>query len=192
MLQKTLYSISIVIVIGLIFYVNHESDPIMQLTSGDHRDQQSEVIKYLLADWEKPMHSTSIPLAMKNIGIAPDDDLRLKIVQIFRENNELANNIKYYGPNNYLLSNTEKLLAKYLINSYENEKRMPELEELSTALSLSKNAVESRLEFLTNAGLLDQSDDGIRLTDDYKTFGGPLRYNFHRITIDSEKSFDVW
>ncbi|MCH7783645.1 hypothetical protein IID62_11330 [candidate division KSB1 bacterium] len=145
-----------------------------------------------MADWEKPLHSTGIPLAMKNIGIAPDDDLRLEIVQIFRENNEIANNIKYYGPNNYLLSNTEKLLARYLINSYENEKITPELDELSSALSVSKNEVESRLEFLAKAGLLDQTDDGFMLAEEYKKFGGPLRYNFHSITIENEKSFDVW
>lgn len=192
MLQKTLYTISIAIVIGLIFYVNYETDPVMQLTFGDHKDQQFEVINYLLADWEKPMHSTGIPLAMKNIGIAPDDDLRLEIVQIFRENNELSKNIKYYGPNNYLLSNTEKLLARYWINSYENEKIIPDLEELSSVLRLSKNEVESRLEFLAKAGLLDQTDDGFMLAEEYKKFGGPLQYNFHTITIENEKSFDVW
>jgi len=193
--KKVFYIFGIFLVSALIFYVNYEEDPVKKLTSGQNKDQQFKVIKYLLADWEKPMHSTSIPIAMKNIGIPQNDDLRLEIVKIFRENKELAKNIKYYGPNNYLLTNTEKLLAKYVINTYDLRKTLPDLTEIAGAINLMENEVRSRLDFLNKAGLLKKSNENnsdYKLADDYKFFGGPLRYNFHTITLDNGKPFDVW
>ena len=154
-----------------------------------------QVIDYLLKDWQKRFRSTSIPLAMKNLGMKPDDDLRLKIGQHFRENTHIANNLKFWGANNYILSNDEKLIAKYLINTFEAEKRMPQMQELSKALEMSSDKLKDRLAFMAKAGLLERSDDGdlgYKLAEGYHRWGGPLRYNFHTVGIEGEKPFDVW
>ena len=93
-----------------------EFDP--ESLPADFPAEGKQVIGYLLEDWQKQLRSTSIPLAMSNLEIEPNDDLRLKIGQYFRDNTDLAKNLKWWGANNYILSNGEKLIAKYLINTY--------------------------------------------------------------------------
>ncbi len=150
---------------------------------------------YLLEDWDKRFRSTSTPLAMANLGMEPDDAVRLEIGGHFRAHPELANNLKYWGANNYILSNDEKLIAKYLLNTFQDEDRLPGLAELSEAVALPEAETAQRLRFLADAGLLAPSadgDPGYVLADGYKTFGGPLRYNFHTVEIEGEKPFDLW
>ncbi len=153
------------------------------------------VVEFLLADWNQQFRSTSVPLAMANLGMEPDDALRLEIAAYFRSHTELANNLKWWGTNNYILSNDEKLIAKYLLNTHRDQERLPGAPELAKAVALSEAEVASRLAFLTQAGLLEKSADselGFSLTDGYPTWGGPLRYNFHTVSIEGQKPFDVW
>jgi len=153
------------------------------------------VVEYLLADWNQQFHSTSVPLAMANLGMEPDDALRLEIAAHLRSHTELANNLKWWGTNNYILSNDEKLIAKYLLNTHRDQERLPGAPELARAVALSEAEVASRLAFLAQAGLLEKSADselGFSLTDGYRSWGGPLRYNFHTVSIEGQKPFDVW
>ena len=150
---------------------------------------------YLLDDWSKRMHSTDIALAMENLGMPPDDDLRLEVGEYFRENTHLANNIKWWGANNYILSSEEKRIAKFVINTYESEKRLPGIDELSKRLGIDPERVNSRLGFMARAGLLESASDeaiGYALADKYARWGGPLRYNFHNVTVGEGKPFGVW
>ena len=153
------------------------------------------VMDYLLEDWGKKFRSTSIPLAMANLGIEPDGALRLDIGRHFRAHPELANNLKFWGANNYILSNDEKLIAKYLLNTFRDEERLPGLPELAAAVVLPEAETAARLAFLADAGLLNRSAEnelGYALADGYKGFGGPLRYNFHTVEIEGEKPFGLW
>jgi hypothetical protein len=163
--------------------------------SAEISPQGKKVVDYLLDDWAEHMHSTSIPLAMQNLGMEPDERLRLEIGQYLRENTHLANNLKWWGANNYLLNHEEKLLAKYLIHAFERQERLPSLAELGEALHMPEDRLKSRLSFLSRAGLLDESTEsppGYALTRRYARWGGPLRYNFHAITIGQGKPFEVW
>ena len=158
-------------------------------------NEEQKVVDYLLKDWKLRFRSTSIPLAMGNLSIEPDDELRLRIGRYFRENIDLAMNLKYWGTNNYILSNDEKLIAKYIIITYDDENRIPAPKELTEAVGIPEERLKSRLAFMAEAGLLVESgseDLGFSLADGYATWGGPLRYNFHTITIDNGKPFDVW
>ncbi|MFQ5605691.1 MAG: hypothetical protein ACE5HS_20675, partial [bacterium] len=110
--------------------------------------EEQKVVDYLLADWNKQFRSTSIPLAMKNLDLQPDDDFRLNIARYFRKHTDLANNLKWWGVNNYLLSNDEKLIAKYLINQYDQEQRLPDLTTLAEAVDLTETVVNAKLNFL--------------------------------------------
>ena len=154
-----------------------------------------QVVDYLLDDWGKQFRSTSIPLALSNLGMEPNDVLRLEIGEFFRSNTQLANNLKWWGANNYILSNEEKLIAKYLINTSGDEDRMPGGKELAKALGMSQKMLKGRLAFMMKAGLLEESGDGAlgyQLAEGYKRWGGPLRYNFHTVNVEGEKPFDVW
>ncbi len=154
-----------------------------------------QIVEYLLEDWGQRMHSTSIALAMENLGMKPNDDLRLEVGEHFRAHTDLANNLKWWGTNNYILSNDEKLIAKYLINTYADEKRTPELEELSKEVGIPESNLNGRLNFMAQAGLLQASSNeklGYALTDKYNRWGGPLRYNFHTVAQENTKAFDVW
>ena len=154
-----------------------------------------KIVDYLLDDWQTQMHSTSIALAMKNLAMKPNDAVRLEVGKHFREKTDLANNLKWWGANNYILSNDEKLIAKYLINTYNDEKRIPDLQELSKAIGMSSSDLQGRLTFMAQVGLLQESSEeklAYALTEKYNRWGGPLRYNFHTVTQVGEKAFDVW
>ena len=154
-----------------------------------------KIVDYLLDDWGQQMHSTSISLAMENLGMKPRDAVRLEIGEHFRAHTDLANNLKWWGANNYLLSNDEKLIAKYLINTYHDEKRIPDLKELSTGAGVPESDLKGRLNLITQAGLLEASKTeklGYALTDEFTKWGGPLHYNFHTVRQEGAKAFDVW
>lgn len=157
--------------------------------------QGRRVVEYLLEDWKTHMHSTSIPLAMQNLGIPPDDELRLEVGKHFRQHPELANNLRWWGANNYLLSNEEKRIAKFLIGQEAASGEFLSLAEISRELELREDRLRGRLEFLARAGLLEPATTGepaYRLAEQAASWGGPLRYNYHTITIGDGKPFDVW
>ena len=153
------------------------------------------IVDYLLDDWKKQFRSTSITLAMENLGIEPDDELRLEVGQHFRDNLGLANNLRYWGANNYILSNEEKRIAKYLMRAHETEGRVPSANETAAAIGISAQHLASRFAFMAKAGFLEAANDndlGYMLVDGYERWGGPLRHNFHTVMIEGEKPFDVW
>jgi len=154
-----------------------------------------QVVDYLLKDWKKRMHSTSIATAMENLEFAPDDDVRLEVGRHFREHTDLHFNLRSWGTNNYLLSDEEKRLAKLLINTYDKEERLPALDSLGQVLGAPSEHLNNRLAFLHRAGLLVPSQEnelGYALTEKYWRWGGPLRFNYHTITIGDEDPFAVW
>jgi hypothetical protein len=153
------------------------------------------IVDYLFEDWGQRMHATSIALAMKNLGIGENDDLRIEVGDYFRSNNRLHKNITYWGANNYILSNEEKRIAKWLIVTFERENRVPGLPELANGLGLPEEALKRRLAFMARTGLLEASnthDLGYQLIQKYSGWGGPLRFNFHTVRIGDGKPFDVW
>ena len=153
------------------------------------------VVAYLLDDWAKQFRSTSIPLAMDNLDMEPDDGLRLQIGQHFREHAELARNLRFWGANNYILTNEEKRIAKFLIQTYEKQGRMSQHSEAARALEISPEHLRGRLAFMAQAGLLQRDSGqelGFALIAEYEPWGGPLRHNFHTVRVEGEKPFDVW
>ncbi len=153
-----------------------------------------DVIRYLLADWRKQYRSTDIATAMDNIGLKQDDEMRLQIGNHFRENKRLASNLRFWGPNNYILSHTEKLITKYLMHKIEREGGYPTIAETVKALGIDKKTLTERFAFMKKAGILVSAKNSIKysLVFDYKTWGGPLRYNSHIVTVEGEQPFGVW
>ncbi|MFQ5738733.1 MAG: hypothetical protein ACE5JX_06935 [Acidobacteriota bacterium] len=153
------------------------------------------IVDYLLEDWQKSMHSTPIAQAMENLGMAADDALRLQVGEHFRAHKDLHFNLRSWGVNNYLLSDEEKRMAKLLINTYDDKGQLPELGSMSLSLDIGSDRLKSRLDFLRQAGLLTPSagsELGYGLTRKYRRWGGPLRFNYHTVTIGGEKPFAVW
>ena len=165
------------------------SSPAPELSS-----KGEKVVDYLLEDWDKQFRSTDIATAMSNLGFKPDDKLRMSVGEHFRENKRLARNLRWWGPNNYLLSNDEKLIVKYVIHMVERKGGYPSREEISKALNFENDYLEKRIEFIKKAGLFTESDNSLKfeLVDNYNTWGGPLRYNYHIVYVEGEKPFGVW
>ncbi len=154
-----------------------------------------QIVDYLLRDWSIQMHSTSIPLAMENLGFEPDDALRLELAEHFREHTEIANNLKFWGANNYILSHEDKRIAKQIINTFDLEEELPTMEALVQELTIPEERLQGRLRFLRDAGLLQEaarSPIGYELVRQYGRWGGPLRHNYHTVAIGDDKPFDVW
>ena len=157
--------------------------------------EAQQVVDYLLEDWQKQFRSTSIALAMNNLGMEPDDSLRLEVGEYFRANVNLARNLQFWGANNYILSNEEKRAAKYLMGIENTEGRMPELAEVSQVLGIPAENLASRLRFMADAGFLKQDsvqELGFSLAEGFERWGGPLQHNFHTLHVEGERSFDVW
>ena len=132
---------------------------------------------------------------MSNVGLEANDDLRLEILQHFRDNPRLARNIRYWGANNVGLNHEEKLIAKVLLNTRRDEQRLPDGDELAGQVGLGRAGLGERLAFMARAGFLTESpgeDLGYALADGADMWGGPLRHNFHTATVEGEKPFDVW
>lgn len=150
-----------------------------QELSGDAQ----RVVAYLLDQWAQQFRSTSIPLAMANLDMAPGDALRLEITRHFRDHTELARNLRYWGPNNYILTNEERRVAKFLIQAHEQEGRMPLLGEAARALEVSSDQLRGRLAFMAQAGFLqpDPSQElGFSLIEEYEAWGGHFATIFTR------------
>ena len=154
-----------------------------------------QIVDYLLTDWSKQMHSSSIPLAMENLGFEPDDALRLELAEHFRDHTEIANNLKFWGANNYILSHEEKRIAKQIINAFDLEEELPSMKALVQELAIPEERLQDRLRFLSDAGLLQEAAEspiGYELVRQYGRWGGPLRHNYHTVAIGDAKPFDVW
>lgn len=153
------------------------------------------VVDELVDEWASKFRSTDISLAMSNLGMEANDDLRLEVGEHLRANPRLARPLRTWGANNYILGNDEKVIAKYLISFFEDKKQMPALGETEEAIGIPRDDLTARLEFMARAGFLKRTDDigiGFSLGEDYETWGGPLRYNFHTVSVEGEKSFGVW
>ena len=155
----------------------------------------SRIVNELVDQWKTRFRSTDLALAMSNLGVPADDDLRLQGGAHLRANTSLARPLRTWGANNYILSNDEKVIAKYLISFFEDKKQMPTLGEAEEATGVPKEDLSARLEFMARAGFLKKTADtpiGFSLGEDYETWGGPLRYNFHTVSVEGEKAFGVW
>lgn len=192
MLIKSGTVLLILILVIIIFNFNENQTAIAEdkILSSD----ANKVIEYLLADWRKQFRSTDIAAAIENLGLKQDDELRLEIGDHFRGNKRLASNLRFWGPNNYILSHTEKLITKYLIHKIEREGRYPTIAETVKSLEIDEKTLKERFAFMKKAGILVSAKNGIKysLVFDYKTWGGPLRYNSHIITVAGEQPFGVW
>lgn len=180
---------------SVIFSFAGERGAKLATTANDLSADGQKIVDFLLDDWGQRMHSTSISLAMENLGMKPNDAVRLEVGEHFRAHTDLSNNLKWWGTNNYILSNDEKLIAKYLINTYTDEKRIPELKELSKEVGIPESALKGQLNLMAQAGLLQASSTeklGYVLADKFNKWGGPFRYNFHTIRQEGTKAFDVW
>ena len=155
----------------------------------------TNVIDYLVADWKHRFHSTTIPHAMENLGMAVNDDLRLEVLNHFSGKRGQPRNIQYWGANNYLLTNTEKRIAKLLLNMRRDTGELPSAAEARKIIGLTQSELKDRLAFMAQAGFLtaDKGQSlGYDLAEDAEIWGGPLRHNYHTIMPEGEDKYDVW
>ena len=158
-------------------------------------ERADRVVQYLLGDWQRHMHSTSIAQAMESLDIPANDDLRMEIGEHFRNKPDLHFNLRSWGANNYILSDEEKRIAKQLVNAFDSTETLPSLEALSRELELPTDRIRDRLDFLKRTSLLVDSAEaslGYDLTDRYRRWAGPLRMNYHTISVGDEHPYGVW
>ncbi len=162
---------------------------------GDLSAEGRKVVDYLFKDWQQQFRSTTIPQAMGNLGMKPDDAFRIQVIDYLRANLDQASNLRSWGPNNYLLTHDEKLIAKFLLNTYRDENRLPSRREISRRVNVPEREVADRMAFMAQAGFLDATQDqglGYALAEGAGRWGGPLRHNFHTVHVEGEPVFDVW
>ena len=118
-------------------------------------DRAQTIVDYLLDDWNTRMHSTGIALGMQNLGMEPDDELRLEVAEHFRADTGLANNLQFWGANNYVFSNEERRIVKALINAFDEDDELPTMAALVEELAITAERLRRQPEELwQSAGVL--------------------------------------
>ena len=80
------------------------------------------------------------------------------------------------------------------MHKIEREGGYPTIAETVKALEIDEKTLKERFAFMNKAGILVSAKNSIKysLVFDYKTWGGPLRYNSHIVTVEGEQPFGVW
>ena len=82
-----------------------------------------------------------------------------------------------------------------MINNNDTKKGLPGSKELQDVIGITDKDLKNRLAFMEKAGFLQASNNaelGYTLSESYNKWGGPLRHNFHTVSIDDGNIFDVW
>jgi hypothetical protein len=159
---------------------------------------EKQLIDTLLVMWGVKGHLTSIDQAAKMLGVTVGDSVRADMLKRLNDNLTLSEKLSRYRPATFVLTNREKLIAQYIINSEKKNSEFPTMKQIAADLKIAEPELKSRLKFLADIGLLydfGQSDATNKLGYSFGgnlvdfTFDVGLRY--HVFYVDNELPFNV-
>jgi hypothetical protein len=100
--------------------------------------------------------------------------------------------VKQWNPASYILTNDEKLVARYILRVQCDTASLPDMAEISGALYLDQTQTFAALRMLDRLGFLVlDSDRTFRLAPDYGRFLQGLGFSFHTVTLQNAEQFNV-
>lgn len=100
--------------------------------------------------------------------------------------------IKQWDPATFILTNDEKLAARYILRVQGDTGRLPRLPEIMAALYLNEANTRAALRMLDRLGFLSLSTgDGYRLAPDHSAWLRGLGFSFHTVTLQRGEQFNV-
>lgn len=154
------------------------------------------VLDYLAADWARLFHLTTIPQAQANLGLPRDAAQRWRLARALAGDPARYPLAAQWGLPTLVLTETEKLLGRWLAAQAPSGQGDAELATVAAAAIGSTPAVVRRgVRALTRLGLLHGAVEGERLTwamaPDWQQRVGPLGFTWHTMVRASGERFGV-
>lgn len=151
------------------------------------------VIDYLRRQWDRPLRLTTVAQAEEATGHSRGTNLRLKIADTLAANPDLYPVVRRFGVATLVLNEDEKLLGRRLVQLGSGG--TVSAAELSADVGIAPDELDRALNTLQHLQLISwQSQDGwlsYLLASNFAERLGPLGFNFHGVSLQSGKRFNV-
>jgi hypothetical protein len=146
-----------------------------------------DVVAYLLADWRRAFHLTTITQALDALGLGPDPALRAQVADVLLADPTMAPVPRRWGVPTLVLTNDEKLLGRALARADRPLTRS----ELAADLGADHDTVATGLAMLARCDLVTTTGEHSRLAAGWRQRLGPLGWHFHEVRPEQEAAFNV-
>jgi hypothetical protein len=146
-----------------------------------------DVVAYLLDDWRRAFHLTTIAQALAALGRGADPGLRARVIDALLANPAIAPVPRRWGVPTLALTNEEKLLGRALARA----DRPRTSAELAAEVGDDLGAIQTGLAMLMRCGLVAVTAARYRLADGWRQRLGPLGWHFHKVRPEDESAFNV-
>jgi len=167
--------------------------------AGPLTPKQQKVLDYLVANWGQDTAVTGIDLAMKIVGGQYKSEDRLALAIYIREHPEIHRVIRIFGWVPVALTPEEKLTARLLSRAEREPRPAPTLDELSSAVPASPEAITSGLGMLQRLGIIrpDPASGGVgyrMASERYVNWEGMMKIDFmyHRVQVEGREPLDTY
>lgn len=162
---------------------------------GVRRDER-RVLEYLINDWNSDSAITSVDVAMDALKMRPSDEVRFRIGSHIKTHPELHATVRKWGWETIVLTPTEKLVARGIVNPERDKHAPPSKADLAKMVGTSERDVNRAVEMLARYDILkfDPSVGGIGYVTTkprYTNWPQWLDFQFHRVSLASGRTFCV-
>jgi len=186
---------------------------------------ENAIEELLVKDWASGLRLTTVPQAMHRLGIADEVDTRWRIANTIydlwqsilaspEKTQSAASAIGLKKPSqvealsqrwleqvvtwdraSILLTDNEKLVARYTWASHRQGQPLPQPENTSLALDIPTQEVYNGIQMLTRLGFLSLQESpsiiGYNLVEGAERFHEGLGFSFHTVTLDDDEQFGI-
>lgn len=153
--------------------------------------EQERVVAFLLEEWERPFRITTVQQAMDALGMPADPKTRVSIGAYLARHSSLNSRLARWGPTPFILTEDEKLLARYLLGTRPRPEVVPSAAELSQVCEQPQGQIETDLRVLSHLGVLHRQRRGYRVAENFEERAGGLGFTFHKVSLENGERFNV-
>lgn len=160
--------------------------------------EQAKVLAYLRNAWAAPLKAMTVAQAAERIRLPLSDDDRRTIFLYLGDHPQQLGRYVALGldPLVFVLTNVEKLVARFLLLYERQTGKMPFYLVMARALGIDRAEAARAVEFLWRVGLLRPRDrkeslSGYRISEACRHAFRRGVFFFHTVTVDSRETFNV-
>ena len=133
---------------------------------------------------------------MNALRLRPSFEMRFRVGNYIKNHPELDEILRTWGWQTVVLSPSEKLVARAIVNAERNKQKVPARAELAKMAGITEKEADEAVRILSRFGILKRnpSAGGVGYTaaeSRYVNWQPWLDFQFHRITLSSGRTFCV-